>query len=73
MLLCKATPGETYQVKQIDLPDPFLTQLHARGICYDTTIRILDARRTGNVVLLCPGGRFALGSFYTQRIVVSQL
>ena len=73
MLLCKTIPGKTYQIKQMDLPDPCLTQLHARGINCNTKIRILDARRTGNVVLLCSGGRFALGSYYTRHIVVTQL
>ena len=70
MLLSQTSPGQSYRIESMNLPSTLLSHLQARGITLDARLQVLDVRITGNVVILCRASRFALGSFYTQRIQV---
>lgn len=71
MTLDKGTIGETYTVKNMDLPDQVEHRLEAIGMTLGGKVSVLGGKDRGTLILKIRGARFALGRGITQRIEVA--
>lgn len=70
MTLENGTIGQTYTVKNMDLPEQVAHRLEALGMTLGTQVLVLERKEKGPSVLKVRGTRFALGRGITRKIEV---
>ena len=70
MKLSEAKIGGVVTVKQMELPLATMMRLKALGMTNGTTVKILNKKPSGSVILSVRGTRLALGSRITNAILV---
>lgn len=70
MTLENGAIGQTYTVKNMDLPEQVAHRLEALGMTLGTRVLVLERKRKGPSVLKVRGTRFALGRGITRKIEV---
>lgn len=71
MILAQGSPGQTYQVEQMPLPEAVKHRLEAIGMTIGTHLLVLGRKNQGTLILKVRGTRFAVGRGITSRIEVS--
>ncbi len=70
MKLSETKIGGVVTVKQMELPLATMMRLKALGMTNGTTVKILNKKPSGSVILSVRGTRLALGSRITNAILV---
>lgn len=65
--------GEQGQVIEMNLESDTRKRLQSLGMLVGTPVRVLHRKRSGTMVILLRGNRFALGSEMTKGIMVSKI
>ena len=72
MLLQEANAGQTYIVEEMSLPLQLERRLEALGIIAGTTIKVLNKKSHGALVIFVRGTRFAIGRGIAEKIEVRE-
>ena len=70
MKLSDAITGNSYIVEQTTLPLKLAKRLEALGMTEGTSIKVLNSKGNGILIVKIRGTRFALGKNVTRNIVV---
>lgn len=71
MTLCEAQLGQDCRVEAIELKHDTSRRLEMLGLTRGTTIRLLNAKKNGAVIIRVRGTRFALGREIAEGIEVT--
>lgn len=72
MILKDAKMGSQYLVESLKLDRVTMSRLEALGLTKGTTIKILNRNRSGSVIIMVRGSRFALGNKITEAIQIRE-
>lgn len=70
MKLNETKIGDSVVVEKMELPRATMMRLKALGMTGGTTLRILNKKASGSVILSVRGTRLALGNRITEEITV---
>ncbi len=70
MKLSEGKLGKSYAVKEISLDLPVKRRLEILGMTMNTTVTVVNSKRSGTKIIKVRGTRFALGSDFAKKILV---
>ncbi len=71
MKLSESIIGVSYKIEKIDLPQAMAKRLEALGMTGNTTLKVMNNKSHGVLIIKVRGTRFALGRNITEQIEVS--
>lgn len=71
MKLSESIIGASYKIEKIDLPQAMAKRLEALGMTGNTTLKVMNNKSHGVLIIKVRGTRFALGRNITEQIEVS--
>lgn len=72
MILRDGNIGESYIVKKIDLPKDAERRLEILGMTENTSISIVNKKKSGSMIIRIRGTRFAIGKGFSEKITVDK-
>ena len=72
MKLNEGIPGNSYQVMKLDLPVRLMRRLEVLGMTGGTSVRVMNTKSRGTMIIKIRGTRFALGKGITENVEVKE-
>ncbi|MBQ7840141.1 MAG: FeoA domain-containing protein [Lachnospiraceae bacterium] len=72
MTLYEGEKGKSYSVGEMQMEDGLMRRLHALGINEGTSVKILNRKRDGALIIYVRGSRLAVGKHISTNIEVNE-
>lgn len=70
MTLSQGKIGDTYRIKDIDLPENVKRRLEMLGMTHNSAVTLINSTRRGALIIKVRGTRFAIGRNFAMGITI---
>ncbi len=72
MILRNGAIGKSYIVKELNLPKEAERRLEILGMTENTSIDVVNKKKSGSMIIRIRGTRFAIGRGFSEKITVTE-
>ena len=72
MILRNGAIGKSYIVKELNLPKEAERRLEILGMTENTSIDVVNKKKSGSMIIRIRGTRFAIGRGFSKKITVTE-